>query len=79
MVQIRKRKGLSCQEAPEHRRRKMAKLPTIALKAVVPIIQRGEKERAMLKKDLCRMDCHSLMERSWCLEYEKIVAKFLTI
>ena len=56
----------------------MAKLPTVALKAVVPIILRRAKERAMLEEDLCRMDCHGLMKRPWCLKYQKIVAKLLT-
>ena len=55
----------------------MAKLPTIALKAVVPNIPREAKERAMLEEDLCRMGCHSLMERPWCLKCKKIVAELL--
>ena len=33
----------------------MAKLPTIALKAVVPVIPKGAKEQAMLEEDLRRM------------------------
>ena len=32
----------------------------------------------MLEEDLCQMDCHGLMERLWCLKYEKIVAKMMT-
>ena len=55
----------------------MAKLPIVALKAMVPVISRRAKKRAMLEEDLCRMGCHSLMERLWCLKYKKIVAKLL--
>ena len=55
----------------------MAKLSTVALKAVVPVVPRGAKERAMLEENICRMGCHRLMERSWCLKYEKIMAKLL--
>ena len=55
----------------------MAKLPTISLKAVVSVILRGAKERAMLEEDLRWMDCHGLMERPWCLKYKKIVAELL--
>ena len=56
----------------------MAKLPTVALKAVVPVIPKGEKEQAMLEEDLRLMGCHSLMERPWCLKYEKIVVELLS-
>ena len=31
----------------------MVKLPTMALKMVIPVIPSKERERAMLKKDLC--------------------------
>ena len=55
----------------------MAKLPTVAVKAVVPIVPKGTKERAMLEEDLCQMGCHGLMERPWCLKYKKIVAELL--
>ena len=56
----------------------MAKLPTVALKAVIPVILKGTKERAMMEEDLCRIGCHGLMERPWCLKYKKIVAELLT-
>ena len=56
----------------------MVKLPIVALKVVVPVIPRGAMERAMLEEDLRRMGCHGLMERPWCLKYEKIMAELLT-
>ena len=56
----------------------MAKLPIVALKAVVRIIPRGAKECMMLEEDLRWMGCHGLMERPWCLKYEKIVVELLT-
>ena len=37
----------------------MAKQASVALKVVVPVIPRGAEEKAMLKKDLRRMGCHS--------------------
>ena len=55
----------------------MAKLSTVVLKAVISVIPRGAKEKAMLEEDLCRMGCHGLMEQLWCLKYEMIVAELL--
>ena len=55
----------------------MAKLSTLALKAVVPVVPKGAKEQAMLEEDLCRMGYHGLMERPWCLKYKKIVTEIL--
>ena len=56
----------------------MAKLPTIALKLVVPVVPKGAKVWAMLEEDLRQMGCHGLMERLWCHKYEKIVVELLT-
>ena len=55
----------------------MAKLLAVVLKAVIPVIPRGAKERVMLKEDLGLMDCHGLMEQPWCLKYDKIIAELL--
>ena len=55
----------------------MAKLLTVALKAMVLVVSRGTKERAILEEDLCQMACHGLMERPWCLKYKKIAAELL--
>ena len=41
----------------------MAKLPTVALKAMVLVVPRGAKERVMLEENLCQMGCHGLMEK----------------
>ena len=51
----------------------MAKQVSVALKVVVPVIPRGAEEKAMLEEDLRRMGCHGLMQRPWCIKYEKIV------
>ena len=53
----------------------MAKLLNVSLKAVVLVLLNGAKERAMLKEDLCWMDCHGLMEWPCCLKYKRIVAE----
>ena len=55
----------------------MAKLSSVVLKAVVPVVPRGAKERAMLEDDLRQMGCYGLMERPWCFKYEKVVAELL--
>ena len=53
----------------------MAKQGTIALKMVVPVISRGAKEKAMIEEDMRRVRCHELIQRPWCIKYEKIVQK----
>ena len=51
----------------------MAKQGSVALKTVVLVIPRGVEEKAMLEGDLRKMGCHGLMQRPWCIKYEKIV------
>ena len=60
------------------RREKMAKLLAMALKAVMLVISRRAKEKAMLEEEIRLMGCHGVMERPWCLKYEKIVVELLT-
>ena len=55
----------------------MAKLPNASLKVVVPMLPSGAKKQAMLEEDLCQMGCHRLMERPWCLKYNRIIAEWL--
>ena len=55
----------------------MARLPNVVLKAVILIILRGAKEKAMLEEFLCRMGCHGQMEQPWCFKYKKTVSKLL--
>ena len=49
--------------ASDSRKNKMAKLLSVVLKAVVPVLANGAKERALLEEDLRHIKCHRLMER----------------
>ena len=51
----------------------MAKQASVALKAVVSVISKGAKEKAMLEEDLRRMGCYGLIQWPWCIKYKKIV------
>ena len=53
----------------------MAKQLNVSLKAVVPVISKGPEEKKILEEDLQQMGCHRLMERLWCLKYEKVVVE----
>ena len=41
----------------------MAKLPNIALKAIVLVTLSGTNEKVMLEEDLCWMGCQGLIKR----------------
>ena len=55
----------------------MAKLLNVSVKAVLPVLPSGAKEQVMLEEDVCRMECHELMQQPRYLKYNWIVAEFL--
>ena len=50
----------------------------MALKAVVPEVSGNVKERELLEEDLCRIECHGLVEKPWGLRMEEIVVELLS-
>ena len=63
--------GLECRQ--ESSMVGTSKQGTVALKMVSPIVPKGVDQKAMLEEDLTQMGCHGLMDRPWCIKYEKIV------